>query len=166
MGVYYKGYGAAFTTSMKLWHVGSQQYCPGQAWGRPDGWVAKVDNNQLSGSTLSMCNVDSEDQAVAFWYQRRPVTCSNRWICSHLGSLKVRFDWHLTWCESWVCLPFSSARAAWVRLLLMDQMLRKTPSSTMITVSFASKNLEQLTLKLGRMASQVWEWETRLDVNG
>lgn len=31
MGVYYKGFGASFTTHMKLWHVGRQEYCPGQA---------------------------------------------------------------------------------------------------------------------------------------
>ena len=31
MGTYQRGFGPAFTTSMKLWHLGKQTYCPAQA---------------------------------------------------------------------------------------------------------------------------------------
>ena len=32
MGVYYRGYGAAFCTQMKLFHVGRESFLPAEAW--------------------------------------------------------------------------------------------------------------------------------------
>ena len=31
MGVYWRGLGSAFTTSMKLWHVGTRAFLPSEA---------------------------------------------------------------------------------------------------------------------------------------
>lgn len=31
MGVYHRGFGAAFTTQMELLHLGRDEWCPGQA---------------------------------------------------------------------------------------------------------------------------------------